>query len=74
MENDTIILPGIKYATYTNEDRDSINTATLEEHDLRIATTSNGILQRNDVVVVLADRLQLKEGNKLLKYQNCMQV
>lgn len=74
VENDTIILPGIKYATYTNEDRDSINTATLEEHVLRTATTSNGILQHNHAVVVLADRLQLKEGNKLLKYQNCMQV
>lgn len=57
-DNDALPL-GIRYATAVNRDRDSINTATFEEHCIRLSKNGdghNGFVE--DALIVLADDLQ----------------
>jgi hypothetical protein len=56
---DDQLIAGLRYATAVNRDRDSINTATFEEHCLRLAQSDDNNYVE-DAIIVLADDLQSK--------------
>ena len=59
----------IRYATYSNRDRDAINTAIFEEHCERMYKQHG---HTNDAVLVFSDHLEVKNSSeKYIPFPNC---
>ncbi|KMZ58815.1 hypothetical protein ZOSMA_7390G00010, partial [Zostera marina] len=58
----TYIPEDLKYATYFNRDRDAINTALFEKRCQEIYSLTGH--QPNDTIMILADELEVKNGDK----------
>ena len=56
--------PNIRYATYTNKDRDAINAATFSKYCTSANDDSANII--SSAVIVLSDNLQVRNGKKKL--------
>ena len=59
----------IRYATFYNRDRDSINAALFEKHCAEMQQTHG---HTNDAVLVFSDNIQVKNGTKkFVPFRNC---
>jgi hypothetical protein len=66
---DTKIPNDIRYATYFNRDRDSINTALFEERCKFIVRRDGQI---DDTILIFSDNLFLQDGSKnFIRLRNC---
>jgi len=73
--NERVVKPGcklpedIKYCTYFNRDRDSINTALFEER-CKLVKDRNGTV--NDSVLIFSDNVYVQDGSKkYVKLKSC---
>ena len=58
----TVLPEGIQYATYTNKDRDSINTAVFEKHCEKLSSF-NGSNIATGAIIILCNNIMIRNGS-----------